>query len=552
MNTKHFFIIILVFFLFLFVFLNRSVDVGVVSSDVWLYQYAMVQNNDNQPWSYIPPVYNQEKFYLAYPIFYYLNPGLSENMTSYFILAMLILFLIYTINGLVIKKIFSNWTLAALAGSLLLVPRYVFSTHIGMLNFRNFRGLSFAFPFYFLLSYYWLIYGIKNNFQNVALGILAGLLVYLYPPVGIMIIPIFILLSLIIHKKKYLKATVIFAVVYLLISSIFWYGHFSNPNSSMTDYGINLSVEQLSLQASILDYRIPDSSLRGIDFGTLKRSIWDGLPLFLLFIYSIYLLRKYKNSLSEEQIIFSKINFLFTIFLLFFILAVESINFYLHQKGIPPFFMEHLRLMRVIGFLWIAQAILTIYIVYNYVGRKFLAVIISFVLLLLPIYFFAPTLRSIVRIIVPENIRIKYNLAPVVLEEDNRDFLNLKDSALWSKNNINTEATKFLVFDDFQNEFKFKVLSRKDTNLTEKEGSIYTTASFEDSKKWFEERERYKEVTNSANNFFDIINLAKEFECTHILLPRGKFSELFDSPNFDISTVNILYSNADYKILELK
>ncbi|PLX25335.1 hypothetical protein C0580_02810, partial [Candidatus Parcubacteria bacterium] len=153
-NSKYFFLLILLFFVALFFYYNKSVNVGVISSDVWLYQYPLIQENQDQPWSYIPPNYTNERFYLAYPIFYHLNPGMSHGMTNYFVLAIFIVVAIYLVNGLVIKKIFSNWALAALASALLLIPRYVYSTHIGMLGFRNFRGLSFAFPLYFLLSYY--------------------------------------------------------------------------------------------------------------------------------------------------------------------------------------------------------------------------------------------------------------------------------------------------------------------------------------------------------------------------------------------------------------
>lgn len=549
-NNKYFFIALAVFFIIWFVVANRGVDVGAISSDIWLYQYPLIQENQGHPWSYVPPIYNNEKFYLAYPIFYYLNPGLTSEMTSYFLLALLILFLIYIINGLVIKKVFSSWVLAALAGALLLIPRYIYSTHIGMLSFRNFRGLSFAFPFYFLLSHYWIIYGVKSKLQNIFLAILAGLLVYLYPPVGIIILPMFILLSVIIYKKTYLKPTIIFTLIYLLISSLFWYGHFSNKNSGMTDYGVNLSAEQLSLQAQVLDYRIPDGSLRGIDFGTLKRSIWDGFPLFVLFLLSIYFVRKYKNSLSEQQFIFAKINFLFTLILILFIITVEVINFMLHQKGLPPFFMEHLRLMRAMGFLWIAQAILVIYILYQKVNQKFWAIIISLLLIFGPIYFSAPSIRAVTRIIVPSAIREKFNLAPIVNEEETHNFSTLQDVAKWARANLAKDGkNKIFVFDDFQNDFKFKILSQQNTNLTAKEGSAWITSGYENSMFWYNERMNYDNIVKGASDFTDIITFAKTLNCTHILLPRGEFMDLFLKTSQN--NVEILYSNNDYKVLKL-
>ncbi|RJQ34080.1 hypothetical protein C4566_02605 [Candidatus Parcubacteria bacterium] len=548
-NTKYFFITLLAFFIVWFIWTNRQVDIGVISSDIWLYQYPLIQEHQGQPWSYVPPNYTNERFYLAYPIFYYLNPGLTQGIMSYFLLALLILFLIYLINGLVVKRVFSSWVLAALAGALLLIPRYVYSTHIGMLNFRNFRGLSFAFPFYFLLSHYWLIYGIKSKIQNILLAILAGSLVYLYPPAGIIIVPIFILLSLIIYKRKYLKATIIFTIVYLLVSSIFWYGHFSNPYSGMTDYENTLSTEQLALQAQIIDYRIPDGSLRGIDFGTFKRSVWDGLPLLLVFLWSIFLVRKYRDKLSTEQLVFSKINFFFTIILIFFIATVEVINFVLHKKGLPPFFMEHLRLLRVIGFLWISQAVLVIYVLYQKANRKFWAVFISFILILGPIHFAAPAVRAITRLVVPISIREKFNLAPVVAEEESRNFSTLTDVAQWSRYNLSKGEVKIFIFDDFQNEFKFKILSQRDTNMTKKEGSAWITSSVDNSLRWYEERLRYDQIVKEAKDFSEIIAFAKELDCTHILLPSGKYSDLYEASNID--NVSVLYSNYDYKLLKI-
>ncbi|PLX26219.1 hypothetical protein C0580_00295, partial [Candidatus Parcubacteria bacterium] len=311
----------------------------------------------------------------------------------------------------------------------------------------------------------------------------------------------------------------------------------------------HLTAEQLALQAEIVDYRIPDGSLRGIDFGTLKRSIWDGLPLLLVFLASIYLLKRFRERLSKEQFTLGKINILFTIILVLFIALVEVVNFVLHKKGMPPVFMEHLRLMRVIGFLWIGQAVLFVYILYKKLNKKAWAIFVSLVLLLGPIHFSAPIVRSITRVVVPESIRDKFNLAPVVAEEELRDFSTLLDVAYWSKENLVKGEAKIFVFDDFQNEFKFKILSQRDTNLTKKEGSAWITSSFDNSVFWYEQRLKYDEIVKDAENFDEVLVFAKELGSTHILLPRGKYADLYDASEVD--NVSVLYSNYDYRILKI-
>lgn len=543
------FLIVLLLFIGLFIYSNININEGDISSDVWLYQYSVIRGIEKEisPDSYFPENYTNEKYYLAYPIMYYLNPGFMAGMINYFILALFILILIYLINGLIVKKVFNSWILAIAAGALSLIPRYVFLTHIGMLNFRNFRGLSFAFPFYFLLSHYWLIYGIKSRTKNVLLAILASSLVYLYPPVGVFIIPIYILTALFIYKKKYLKEVVIFSLIYIILSSLFFVGHFSNPSSGMLDNEDILTEEQLALQAEIFDYRVPGGTLRIIDFGTLKRSVWDGLPLLLVFISSIYLVRKYKNKLSNEQNTFSKINFSFSVILIMFVVLIEIINLVLYKNNLPPFFAEHLRLLRALGFLWIAQSILVLYIIFYKLNRKKFAVALFIVLSLSPLYFSAPLIRYTVRLVVPESIRIKFNLAPIV-EGEPINYNNLSEIALWTRDNLPLNITKIFVFNDFQNEFRFKVLSRHDTNMTIKEGSVWVTSGFVNSQKWYNERMEYKKIVEPADNFMSIVDFARQIGSTHMLIPKGQYETLFlkEENNFDT-----LYQNTDYRLIKL-
>jgi len=235
--------------------------------------------------------------------------------------------------------------------------------------------------------------------------------------------------------------------------------------------------------------------------------------------------------------------------MLLFILAVEFVNHIANLDGKPPLFIEHLRLMRVVGFIMIMQFVFSIYLLYFKFNKQLLAIIISIAIVLTPLTFFASAIRPVIRIVVPESIRIKYNLAPVVQEEDVRSFDNLKDISDWTKDNVQAGKTKFFVFDDFQNEFKFKILSRHETNLTSKEGNIYVTSNFENSARWYDERLRYNEQVQGAEDFGQIVDFAKELECTHILLPRGELSILYKES--ESTGTSVLYFNDDYKVIKI-
>lgn len=546
-QSKYLFWFILIVFISSFLWLNRNTTLDSLSSDVWMNNFVLMQDKEHI-WSYVPPAYNQEKYYLAYPLFYWLNPGLEHSLAPYFILAIIIIVATYIITGLVLKKIFNNWAVATLGSLLVLLPRYICFTNIGMLSFRNLRGLALVFPFYLLIGHYWILYGIKNKTKNILLAILAGLSVYLYPPFGVLIFPFFILSAVFIYRKKYWQKLALFVAIYLITSSLFWFGHFSSGNLGTIENQYELNQEQTSLQIDIMNYRIPDGSLRGIDFGTVKRTIVDTSPLLILFIYSIFLVKKYKNNLSAEQIMFSRINLFFTVFLLMFVASIELVNYYLYLKNLPPFFIEHLRLMRAFGFVWVAQAVLVVYILRNVLKQKFLVAFVAFVLVFGSLYFSAPIIRKIVRLTIPQDLRYKYNLA---LENNvalTSSFVDLQQAALWSRYNLSKENTKFFVFSHEQEDFKFKILSHHDTNLTVKEGSLWVTSSFENSQKWYKERKTYDEVVNNSEDFSLVIQFAKELNCNYLLLPYSEYPDLF--VNMDIQGVEILYSNDNYKILK--
>lgn len=547
-KAKYLFWLVLIIFVSMFFWFNRGATLDVLSSDIWMNNFVLMQEKE-QVWSYVPPAFNQEKYYVAYPLFYWLNPGLDQGLWPYFALAIAIIVATYIITGLVLKKVFNNWLLATLGALLVLLPHYICFTNIGLLSFRNIRGLALVFPFYLLLGHYWIIYGLKDKTKNILLGLLAALSVYLYPPFGVMTFPFFVLSAIIIYKKQYWRQILIFIGVYLAASSLFWVGHFSNGNSSMIDNQYNLSTEQISLQMDIIDYRIPDSSIRGVDFGTIKRTIVDTTPLFILLILSIFLVKKYRDRLSAQQIIFSRVNLLFTGLLLLFVGGVELINYYLYLKNSPPFFIEHLRLLRAFGFIWIAQAVLAVYILYIALQKKLWAIIIMLVLVFSPLYFSASFIRGAVRLTVPEDLRQKYNLAPEVDETSLNSFVNLEQAARWARENLSQEETKVFVFSNSQQDFKFKILSRLNTNLTEKEGSLWVTSNFQNSQTWYQERMKYDQVIESAADFGSIINFAKELNCTHILLPRGELMDLYEKSSID--NVSILYSNYDYKIIKI-
>lgn len=548
-NSGYFFVLILLIFIGFFLGKNQQATVDSLSSDVWMYQYVMVQQEQSQPWSDVPPLFNQEKYYLAYPILYALNPGLDYSLNNYFILAILIIIATYLINGLILKKIFGSWWLATLGAILLLIPRYIYPTNIGFFDFRNLRGLALVFPLYYLLGYYWPIYGLMDKKKNILLALVAAFSVYLYPPFGVMLVPLFVLTSLILYRKKYLKQIIIFILFFLLGSSLFIYGHFSNPYSGQTDVRENLTLEQQKLQAEIIDYRVADISLADSDLGTTKRSIWDGWPLLGFFLLAIFLYKRQRDKLNDEQQKLFKINIIFTVALLLFIFGVDAFNAYLYNQGRPPFLIEHVRMMRALGFFGIGQAMLVIFILAKVLQKKSWAILASLVLLVLPIVFFAPILRVTARQLVPLSIRQKYNLAPVVKQLAENNFTELKDIALWSRYNLDSDSTKVLVFEDNHYGFKFKLLSRLNTNLTSKEGALFYSSSFANAERWYKERQYFEAASGQAKDFSGIIKLARDLQCNYILLGPGKASDLL--VDFNLDKAEILYSNKDYKLLKL-
>lgn len=547
-TSKYLFWFTLIIFISIFLYLNRDANLDSLSSDAWMNNFIVIQQKENI-WSNVPPAYNQEKYYVAYPLLYWLNPGLDHGLVSYFLLAIIIIIATYVFNGLVLKKIFNSWPLAALGALLVLLPHYICLTNIGLLSFRNLRGLALVFPFYFLLSHYWIIYGLKDKKKNILLALLAAFSVYLYPPFGILIVPFFVLLAIIIYKKQYWRQVFIFIGVYLFASSLFWVGHFSNANSGMLDNGDDLSREQISLQAKIIDYRIPDGSLRGIDFETLKRTIIDTSPLLFLLLSSIFLVKRYQEKLSAEQLIFSRINLWFSAMLSLFIVLVELINYYLYLKHLPPLFIEHLRLMRAFGFIWLAQAVLVIYILYSLLRKKFLAIIVAIVLVFGPLYFSASMIRSAVRLLIPVSVRQKYNLALETESLAAGNFVDLQQVAVWARYNLPKAGTKIFVFSHEQEDFKFKILSRHNTNLTVKEGSLWVTSGFANSQQWYIERQAYDQVVNGSKDFRAVIKFAQDLGCNYLLLPRARYLDLSDLVSID--KLQILYSNEEYKLIKL-
>src|SRR3989338_10793051 len=121
-SSIFFFILVLAAYLGLYAYFNRNVSINCLSSDVWLYQSVMMQEKEGI-WHNFPTAYFRNDIYWAFPILYYLNPGLSGSLAGYHALSLAIIILIYVISGLVIKKIFNSWSLAALGGLLCGIPR---------------------------------------------------------------------------------------------------------------------------------------------------------------------------------------------------------------------------------------------------------------------------------------------------------------------------------------------------------------------------------------------------------------------------------------------
>lgn len=546
-NSRWIFAFSLALILTLFIYWSAGNTIFNLSSDVWMYQYTMIQQHEDAPWSEVPAFYTQGKLYLAFPIIYGLSPGFSKGVFNYKIATLFLIAAIFIASGLVVKKVFNSWFLGALAGWLAVWPRNIYPTRIGIIGIGNFRGVAFSFIFYFLLSYYWIIYGLKNRRKNIYLAVLAGASVYLYPPFGLMIIPMFVLTALWVHKKQYLKEIIIFSAVVFIVVAPFFYANLTDGNALRTVVGGTLTPEDRALQAKIIDYRIADISFFDTDFGVVKRAIWDGAPLVILFLISLFLWKRSKSLLSDDQKLFFKISVCFSIIFFLAVGCVEVINGIVTAKGFQPIFIEHVRMMRAIGYVLVAQAILALYILYSKFNKKALAGIFGAALVLAPISLAAPMIRMVVRAVVPVEIREKYNLAPIIAPEDLKDFKNLESAALWARESLSHEGTKVFAFAQGSEDFQFKVLSRLNTNLTVKEGSAWVTSTFENSKRWYEERRRYDEIVGEATDFSEIISFARELGSTHMLLPRGKYSEMYEHS----APLPVLYENPDYQVLEL-
>ena len=305
----------------------------------------------------------------------------------------------------------------------------------------------------------------------------------------------------------------------------------------------------MSRQSEIVQYKFRGSGfLETVEFAEVKRAIWDEGPLVLLLLISLILIRKRKNEVPEEWRMVSRLNVLLVLLHIAFIFLIEIANDVAIQAGKLPVFVDHLRIMRAIGPVLIMQSILLLVILGKNMKRPILVSSIAVFLIIPPIRFSAPAIRSIVRAVVPETIRLRYNLAPIVSESDNPSFEDLKSAALWARENLPNDPTKIFVFDDFQDEFRFKILSRHDTNLTGKEGNLWVTSGYKNSRRWYDERLAYKKIVGGATDFSEITDFARSLGLTHLLLPRGTFSELYRVSG---TSLPVLYENPDYRILEL-
>ncbi len=541
-----FFCAVLVAYIGVHLYLHHDLNKFNLSSDVWMVQFASLQQR-GEVWDHVPPFYNQEKYYLTYPIIYHLNPGLESGMFTYQAMMLLLIIATYLATGLVFYKIFGNWHVAALGGLMFLIPHQIFTTRFGLLGFGNLRGVGFSFPFYAPLGYYWIMCGLHHQKQNIALALLAAFSVYLYPPFGVLVVPLIVLTAAIHTGRRMLRPLMWFVLVYIGVSGLFWYGHFSNPHAGMLDNDPDLSVDQLAAQQEIIDYRIPDGSLRGIDFGVAKRAVWDGLPLIALLVISPFVLRKKREELSQDSIGFYHLNLKLMAVVLAFVLGVEVVNTILYLYSRPPFFIEHLRLLRFLGFALVGQSVWVMSVLFWGSRRWFLGCVVVTFLLFSPLSLSAPLVRDFTRRFFPEEIRRHYNLAPIVPPSETRSPENLSQAALWAKSQSVHPGNKFFVFSDDQEDFKFKVISQQETNLTNKEGSIWITSGIENSQKWYQERLRYDQVVASGD-FGAIVDLARSLQSSHIVLPRGKFTELYEASGESLRSV---YRNGDYSILEI-
>lgn len=235
--------------------------------------------------------------------------------------------------------------------------------------------------------------------------------------------------------------------------------------------------------------------------------------------------------------------------LVLFIAFVEGINTWLYLQEQPPFFIEHIRLLRALGFICVGQATFVIYVVGNKRRWPGAAALLALLLLLSPLWITAPAVRAAVRAAVPADVRERYNLAPQVTEAEYGAYADESHAmARWARENLPDEGTKVFVFDDINNDFRFKILSHRETNMTNKEGSIWMTAGFADSKRWYQERQRYNEVMATAESFDELVAFARELDATHLLVSPGRPQELYEARTTDYPVVR---ASEHYTLIEL-
>ena len=551
LNHPVFFFAVLLFLCSFYIYENKLATIGELSSDVWGYQFLEMQERF-QYWEDVPPSYNQSELYIGFPLLYYLSPSLENGVVGYHILAVIIITLTFLITGLVGRDLFGSWFFAAILASLMIIPRFVFPTRIGLLDIGVVRGSILAMPFYILLSYWWIIKGLNRPKVNIILAAVAGLTVYLYPPSGVITVGSFILTALLVRGREMLKPIIVFIAVYSLVVSPFVLNHLFSPNTGMLDESKVLSTVEEKFQSEIIQYKFRGSGfLRTVDIADIKRSVWDETIILILFLASLYLLwrsRKDKDQLHWFYQ-FTAITAGVSLITISFSVVVEIANWWAVVQGKIPFFVDHLRPLRIVGVVLLAQSVALITIVsrkYRY--GQVVAIVIVLLLIITPIRFFAPVIRTIVRSIIPESVRITYNLAPIVPPEDVRTFSNAAAAATFAREELEPAETKIFVFNDMQNDFRFKILSRHDTNLTNKEGNLWVTTGLDNSRRWYNERMLYKKYVDQAESFSGIEIFAQSLGMTHMLIPRGKYENLFQSSNLHNKT---LYQNDDYRLIEL-
>ncbi len=548
-KSKVIFVLVLALYCLAYVWINLPADISWLSSDVWGYQFLEMQERYNY-WEEVPPSYNQSELYLAFPLLYALNPQLDHGMLGYHFLALTLIISTYLISGFVAYRVFNSWWAAMFVGILVLIPRFIFPTRIGLLDVASVRGNVLALPFYLLLSYYWIMFGLNNKRLNIFLATVAGLLVYLYPPAGIITVGSYVLVAFLTTGFKKMRAVGLFVGVFALISLPFWSNHLLNPNTKMLDGVDQLSSQELEQQSQIIQYKFRGSGfLRTVDFAEVKRAVWDESLLVIVWLVSLgFLLYQPKEFRDSNFGSVTKITSWLVALTGAMIGVVELINYWSIRGGGLPIFIDHLRPMRAVGVALIFQAVAFCWFIWGRRWGKIGSIIVLVVLVVMPIRFFAPAIRFAVRAVVPLELRQKYNLAPTVSPEDTRSFSAMEEIALWARVNLNSSVTKIFLFDDMQNDFRFKVLSRHDTNLTSKEGNLWTTSGYENSLRWYQERQDYVKKVDGANSFGEILDFAKSLGATHLLLPRGKYLDLYLVGRTRLPS---LKENQDYKLLKI-